>query len=116
LQLALRRLACFCIHPSDLLPRRMEIAAYNNHKKAPSSSRIFGPQPKDTLEFELEPSFLCNQPCSHSDTRYRSLDVGCPTLACRSRGWGRSQSPESGRLHHAHLRVWVQSFDPPPRS
>jgi hypothetical protein len=25
--------------------------AYNDHKKAPSSFSVFGPQPKDTLEF-----------------------------------------------------------------
>jgi hypothetical protein len=34
-----------------LLPRRVEITAYNNHKKAPSCFRVFGPQPKDTLKF-----------------------------------------------------------------
>src|SRR5215475_6411353 len=45
--------------PRHLLPCWMEITAYNDHKKAPSFPRIFGPQPKDTLE--LEPSFLCNQ-------------------------------------------------------
>src|SRR5437868_10944491 len=51
LELTLGRLTAFRIHPRYLLPRRMEITAYNNHKKAPSSSRLLGPQPKDTLEF-----------------------------------------------------------------
>src|SRR5215475_2677095 len=50
LEFALSCLPCLRIDPSYLLPRRMEITAYNNHKKAPSSSRPLGPQPKDTLE------------------------------------------------------------------
>src|SRR5262245_47001694 len=59
LELALGSISRFRVHPRYLLPGRMEITAYNDHKKAPSFPRIFGPQPKDTLE--LEPSFLCNQ-------------------------------------------------------
>src|SRR5690242_384618 len=58
LELALGCLSCFRVYPRYLLPCWMEITAYNDHKKAPSFPRIFGPQPKDTLE--LEPSFLCN--------------------------------------------------------
>src|SRR6266481_230192 len=37
LELTLGSLSSFRVHPNYLLPRRMEITAYNNHKKAPSS-------------------------------------------------------------------------------
>src|SRR5215813_95828 len=73
LELALACFPCLRIYPRHLLPCWMEITAYNDHKKAPSFPRIFGPQPKDTLE--LEPSFLCNQSARFSrGWDYRNVD------------------------------------------
>jgi hypothetical protein len=73
----------------------VEITAYNNHKKAPSCFRVFGPQPKDTLKFWLEPSFLCNQPFVPFEGWVIDEHVGHQIRKCFAAPQGRKPVPQT---------------------